>query len=319
MIVTVTPNAALDRTLVVPNFQLGQRHRASAANTSAGGKGINVARSLRRLGVPVVCTGLAGGRAGSQIVERLTGEGLLNDFVQIRSESRTSTAVIDPTSTVSTEINEWGPEVDEPELVMLRDKLAYLSQGADYVVFCGSLPRGVDDGLYADLIRVVAKRGVPAVMDADGEPLRLGLQAEPALVSPNQREAEQLVGHEFATAQDVVAGLDEVARLGARNVLMTNADGCHALIRQDRTESRLRARVPRLDAVSAIGAGDALLAAYLAARVHELGPGEALRNAVATGAASVLEAGAGRFEPKEVSRVAADVTVEELESTIAAT
>ena len=113
MIVTVTLNAAIDRTLLVPNFQLGHRHRASTSLSSAGGKGINVARALKRLGVPVVCSGLSGGRTGVQIVERLTSEGLLNDFVRIRGESRTSTAVIDPTSNVYTEINEWGPEVEE--------------------------------------------------------------------------------------------------------------------------------------------------------------------------------------------------------------
>ena len=97
MIVTVTLNAALDRTLTVPNFQRGQRHRASAGLTLAGGKGINVARALKRLDVPVVATGLAGGRTGTRIIEELTGEAILNDFVRIADESRTSTAVVDPT------------------------------------------------------------------------------------------------------------------------------------------------------------------------------------------------------------------------------
>ena len=112
MIVTVTLNAAIDRTLVVPNFQPGQRHRASVGFPSAGGKGINVARALKRLGAPVVCTGLAGGRTGTLLVEELTHEGILNDFVRIGGESRTSIAVLDPTSNDYTEINEWGPEVD---------------------------------------------------------------------------------------------------------------------------------------------------------------------------------------------------------------
>src|ERR671933_947454 len=110
MIVTVTLNAAVDRTLTVPNFQLGQRHRASAALTLAGGKGINVARALKTLGIPVVATGLAGGRTGTRIVEELTAEAILNDFVRIVDESRTTTAVVDPTSGSSTEIVEWGPE-----------------------------------------------------------------------------------------------------------------------------------------------------------------------------------------------------------------
>src|SRR5213076_1757915 len=138
MIVTVTLNAAIDRTLTVPNFQLGQRHRASQGLTLAGGKGINVARALKRLDVPVVATGLAGGRTGTRIIEELTSEAILNDFVRIGDESRTSTAVVDPTAGSYTEINEWGPAVTEEELQMLREKLHYLSSGASAVVFAGS-------------------------------------------------------------------------------------------------------------------------------------------------------------------------------------
>jgi fructose-1-phosphate kinase PfkB-like protein len=104
----------------------------------------------------------------------LTNEGILNDFVRIRGESRTSTAVLDPTSNVYTEINEWGPEVSEDELDVLREKLAYLSQGAAYVVFAGSLPRDVDPGLYAELIREGNRRGLMTVLDSEGEALRLG-------------------------------------------------------------------------------------------------------------------------------------------------
>src|SRR5205085_2949213 len=123
VIVTVTLNAAIDRTLTVPNFQPGQRHRASAGLTLAGGKGINVARALKRLDVPVVATGLAGGRTGTRIVEELTNEAILNDFVRIAGESRTSTVVVDPMANSFTEINEWGPEVTTEELELLAKKI----------------------------------------------------------------------------------------------------------------------------------------------------------------------------------------------------
>ena len=314
MIVTVTLNAAIDRTLSVPNFQLGQRHRASQGSTTAGGKGINIARAARRLGVPVVSTGLAGGRNGTLLVEELTNEGILNDFVRIRGESRTSTAVLDPTSNVYTEINEWGPEVTEDELDVLREKLAYLSQGAAYVVFAGSLPRDVDPGLYAELIREGNRRGLATVLDSEGEALRLGIEAEPYLVAPNLREAESLVGHEFVDEEDLSTGLDEIAELGARNVIITLDTGCYALFREDRAEDiRLRARAPRLEAVSTVGAGDTLLAAFIAARMNDRSYDDALRSAVATSAASVLEAGPGRFDPREAQRLAAHVALDRLE------
>jgi 1-phosphofructokinase/tagatose 6-phosphate kinase len=313
MIVTVTLNAAIDRTLNVPNFQLGHRHRASDALTLAGGKGINVARALKRMGVPVVATGLAGGRTGTRIIEELTGEAILNDFVRIGGESRTSTAVVDPTGGTYTEINEWGPHVEPDELQMLIDKLHYLANGADFVVVAGSLPRGVDQGFYGELVRELSRRQVPTVLDTEAEPLRQGLEAEPFLVSPNQREAEALVGQEFYEQQDFALALEHVAELGARNVLITNESGCFARLREGRKTRHYRATAPLIDAVSTVGSGDVLLAAYTAARAAGRSADEALSEAVAAGAASTLEVGAGRFDPKEAARLRPDVEVGDLE------
>jgi 1-phosphofructokinase/tagatose 6-phosphate kinase len=316
VIVTVTLNAALDRTLTVPNFQRGQRHRASSGLMLAGGKGINIARALKRLEVPVVATGLAGGRTGTRIVEELTAEAILNDFVRIGDESRTSTAVVDPTASSYTEINEWGPHVEPEELEILREKLHYLASGGGIVVFSGSLPRGVEDDFYGEAIRDLNRRDVETVLDSEGEPLRLGTGAEPFLVSPNQREAESLVGQEFHEEQDFIQALDAVAERGARNVLITQESGCFALLREDRLVKRLRAVAPRIDPISTVGSGDVLLAGFLAARYGGKPIEDTLRAAVGAGAASTLEVGAGRFDPREASRLASAVEVAELEPVV---
>jgi 1-phosphofructokinase/tagatose 6-phosphate kinase len=313
MIVTVTLNAALDRTLTVPNFQRGQRHRASGGLTLAGGKGINIARALKRMDVPVVATGLAGGRTGVRIVEELTAEAILNDFVRIAEESRTSTAVVDPTATSYTEINEWGPQVEAEELDFLLEKLHYLTRSVDTVVFAGSLPRGVGEDFYAEAIRDLNRRKVTTVLDSEGEPLRLGAGAEPTIVSPNQREAESLVGQEFHDDQDFIQALDDIAELGARNVLITQESGCFALFREEREVKRMRAVAPRIEAASTVGSGDVLLAGFLAARFGGKPVDEALKSAVAAGAAATLEIGAGRFDPREAGRLASTVEVAELE------
>jgi len=313
VIVTVTVNAALDRTLTVPVFQIGYRHRSSEVLTLAGGKGINVARALKRLEVPVVATGLTGGRTGTRIVEELTSEAILNDFVRIAAESRTSTAVVDPTSGVYTEINEWGPEVTAAELETLMEKLQYLARGADFVVLAGSLPRKVPTSFYADAIRDLARRDVRVVLDSEGEPLRVGVEASPFLVSPNQREAEQLVGQELEDDDDFLMALDAVAEMGARNVLITLENGCFALLRFGRRTRRVRAFAPHVEPVSVVGSGDVFLAQFLAAVLEERPPEDAVRIAVAAGAASVLEVGAGRFDPQLVASLTGDVELAELQ------
>jgi 1-phosphofructokinase family hexose kinase len=313
VIVTVTVNAALDRTLTVPVFQIGFRHRSSEVMTLAGGKGINVARALKGLDVPVVATGLAGGRTGTRLVEELTSEAILNDFVRIAGESRTSTAVADPTSGTYTEINEWGPEVTEAELETLVEKVHYLSRGADFVVLAGSLPRKVSTSFYGDAIRDLARRDVRVVLDSEGDPLRYGVEAGPFLVTPNQTEAEQLVGQELEDDDDFLMALEAISEMGPRSVVITLENGCFALLRFGRKTRRIRAFAPHVEPVSKVGSGDVLVAQFLAALVDEKAPEDALRLAVAAGAASVLELGAGRFDSQLAAAYAADVELAELQ------
>src|SRR5436189_4514192 len=274
MIITVTLNAAIDKTLAVPNFRLGRRHRAVEQTAMAGGKGVNVARALKTLEMPVIATGVAGGPTGTRIIEQLTEEAILNDFVRIREESRTSTAVVDPTNNEQTEINERGPAVSEAELELFVDKLLYLAKGAGVCVFSGSLPRGVPDDLYARLIAEINRLGCLTVLDSEGEALRLGTRAEPTVVTPNEPEAEELVGHEFADEEDRRAAVQEIVELGAREAIMTLPTGCIALLASGSGSSsgserqRLSASIDTgvVEARSTVGSGDAFLAGYVAAR-----------------------------------------------------
>src|SRR3979411_415442 len=160
MIITVTLNAALDKTLEVPNFTPGRRPGTLDHATEPGGEGRNIARAIKRLGQPVIATGLAGGATGNRIVEALNDEAILNGFVRIREESRTNTAVLDPTTGLHTEINERGPAVSEQELELFYEKLMYLAKGASICVFAGSLPRGVESDVYYGLVREIHNLGV---------------------------------------------------------------------------------------------------------------------------------------------------------------
>jgi 1-phosphofructokinase family hexose kinase len=313
MIITVTLNAAIDKTLEVPSFTPGRRHRTVDQTTMPGGKGVNIARAIKELGQPVIATGLAGGATGARIIEALGDESILNDFVRIVDESRTNTVVLDPTTGLHTEINERGPAVATQELQLFREKLLYLAQGASICVFAGSLPRGVEQDVYFALIREVRRLGVTTIIDTDGEPLRLAMRAEPDLVSPNELEAEELVGHEFNDVHDRAQAVCEMIRLGAGEAIMTVSDGCYARLLEGGASTLYRVQVVEQEARSVVGSGDAFLAGYVAARYSGQEPLECLRFGVACGAESTQHFGAGIIDSGRVERLLGDVRAERLD------
>jgi 1-phosphofructokinase family hexose kinase len=315
MIITVTLNTAIDKTLAVPNFRLGRRHRTVEQTSMPGGKGVKVARVLKTLGQPVIATGLAGGATGTRIVEQLTQLSVLSDFVRIREESRTNTAVIDPTTGEQTEINERGPRVSAAEIELFVDKLLYLAKGASVCVFAGSLPRDVDVDVYARLIRELKRVGVHCVVDTDGDPLRRAVRAEPDVISPNVLEAEELVGHEFNDEEDHGIAVREMVGLGAHEAVMTAPDGCFALMGPEdhpgnRILYRVRMPVGSIEPRATVGSGDAFLAGFVASRYAGRSPVECLAYGVACGAESTQHLGAGLVDPERVDRLLSEIEVE---------
>jgi 1-phosphofructokinase/tagatose 6-phosphate kinase len=313
MIITVTLNAAIDRTVAVPNFRLGHRHRAVESRTVAGGKGINVARALKLLGRPVIATGFAGGPTGNRLLEQLRDESVLTDFTRIAAESRINLAVIDPTSGEQTEINERGPAVSPEEVEVFVSRLGYLAEGAKLCVLAGSLPPGAGEGLYARLVKELGERGVVVVLDAEGDAMLEGLRAGASIVTPNEGEAEELVGQEFADRADLVTGLTELVRLGAGEAAITRPDGCVAVVGENADRRFLEVRTEPLDPVSTVGSGDAFLAGYVAARYEDRPVDECLAYGVACGAESTQHFGAGVVDRSQVERLLGEVHVQDLE------
>jgi 1-phosphofructokinase family hexose kinase len=313
MILTVTLNAAIDRTVAVPNFHLGHRHRAVESRTLAGGKGINVARALRLLGRPVLATGFAGGPTGNRVLEELRDESIAKDLTWIAGETRINLAVVDPTSGEQTEINERGPAVSPEEVERFVERLRYLAGGATICVLAGTLPPGAGDDLYARLVEELRERGVVSVLDSEGEPMRAGLRAGVSVVTPNEREAEELVGQEFADGDDLAHGLSELTRLGAGEAIITRPDGCVAAVGEGSERRLLEARIRALDPVSTVGSGDAFLAGYVAARYDGRPPEQCLAYGVACGAESTQHFGAGTVDRNQVERLLDEVELRDLE------
>lgn len=308
MILTVTLNAAVDRTLVVPSLTLGHRHRSSEGVALAGGKGINVARALRALDAPVLATGLVGGRNGDAIRDGLSEAAIPFDFVEIKSPSRTSTAIVDPTTGTQTEINEHGPSVSPEEAHEFQRRLEFLMEYATAVVFAGSLPANLDESFLASALRTASEEGLYTVVDAPPTVLKAALKAEPSLVSPNQHEAESAVGFDFIEEEDFLRGLGRLVELGAERACVTSPSGYSYLAVES---AMFSACAPKVEALSTIGSGDAYLAGLLAGLLHrKLQPVEAVRLAAGCAAANVETLGAGVFDARRAEELAEEVRVE---------
>ena len=314
MILTVTLNIALDRTVAVPRMALGNRHRAVDSRTAAGGKGVNVARALKSLDEPVIATGLAAGPTGARIKELLGAERVLYDFVEVGGDSRTNLSIVDPTSGEQTEINERGPQVTAADLERFSARLMYLARGADFCVIAGSLPPGAETSAYGDLVSKLRSTGVPTLLDTDGEPMRAGLRAQPTVVAPNVTEAEEAVGNEFMDADDLAAGVAELIDMGAEEAIVTTESGCVAVIGDQHSRTSYEATIEPLAAVASVGSGDAFLAGYVSARRAGRTSSSCLAYGVACGAESTQHLGAGMLDAIEVDRLVDKVRVERLDA-----
>ncbi|MEO7197108.1 MAG: 1-phosphofructokinase family hexose kinase [Solirubrobacterales bacterium] len=312
MILTVTLNIALDRTVAVPRIALGNRHRAIDSRIAAGGKGVNVARALKSLGEPVIATGLAAGPTGARIRELLDSEYVLHDFVEIAGDSRTNLSIVDPGSGEQTEINERGPQVAPQDLERFAERLLYLARGASFCVIAGSLPPGAETDAYADLISRLREVGVPTLLDTDGEPMRAGLRAQPSVVAPNVAEAEEAVGYEFTESEDLATGLGGLIDMGAEEAIITTESGCVAVTGDPHMRSRLEAGIEPLATIARVGSGDAFLAGYVKARRAGMSAAECLAYGVACGAESTQHLGAGMLDAEGVDRLVGQVTVSSL-------
>ncbi len=315
MILTVTLNAAIDRTVAVPNFRLGHRHRAVESRTVAGGKGINVARALRLLGRPVIAAGFAGGPTGNRVLEQLRARG---DPHRLHLDRRR-------------DADQHGG--DRPDLgradrdqrarpggqrrggrALRRAARATWPTGRGSASSPARLPPGAGEDLYARLVGELRERGVTTILDSEGEAMLAGLRAGASIVTPNEREAEELVGQEFADRDDLVHGPRRAGPAGRRR------GGDHAARRLRRggrqrapSGAWSRSAPARWNRSRRSAPGDAFLAGYAAALYDGREPEECLAYGVAAGAESTQHFGAGTVDRRGVERLLDEVEVRDLE------
>jgi len=290
MIYTVTLNPALDKTLLATGLEPEMINRARVLRLDCGGKGINVSRALRNLGVPSVATGWIGGATGQRLAQGLQEEGIQSDLIRVRDETRTNLTIHDQRRGVLVKLNEAGPTVSDDDVAGFLQRVQERTQQGDIWVLSGNLPPGAPDDLYAALIRVIQGAGGHAWLDASGAPLRLGCAAAPHLVKPNLSEAESVLGRSLLTPGHWREALRSFLDMGIACVALSlGKDG--AAIADDR--AAYWARPPAVPVRSTIGAGDSLLAGLLWSAIQCMPLAEAIRWAVAAGTAAVMEEGSG--------------------------
>lgn len=307
MIVTVTLNAALDVTYVVPRVELHTSHRVASVAQVGGGKGVNVASVLAQQGHAVVATGLLGGVTGELVRADLDARGLPQRFSLVAAETRRAVTVVSEVDGDATVFNEPGPTVTDDEwLGFLHDLRALLAEVRPRVVVAsGSLPPGIPTDAYAAVVRLAHEAGARSIVDASAAPLVAALAAAPDLVKPNRDELAEVTG-----ATDLVAGARLLLEQGAREVVVSaGADG---LLDVTATGEVWRAGLDAPLSGNPTGAGDAAVAALAAGLAEGRTARESLADAVAWSAAAVLHPLAGHVRPDDVGRLRAEVRVEQL-------
>lgn len=306
---TVTLNPTLDRTVSVDDFRVGGLVNVKQVNHIAGGKGINVARVLRRLGADVGAAGFSGGMYGKYLERGLKAEGIENCFVRISGDTRENTTIIDIASGTETHLLEPGPFITRKEMTeFIRLFLEKLGK-AEFVVFSGSLPPGVPEDIYRQLIHEANNKGVRSVLDAKGVALKLGLEEKPFLIKPNRVELEDISGKKLTCLEEIVEEARGLVGRGINMVIVSlGKDGMMLANEND----IWKAVPPEIPVVNSVGSGDALLAGFLFPYLNGRNMEQAIRQGMACGVANCVKPVAGAFGIEEVERFRGAITVSKL-------
>ena len=279
MIYTLTLNPAIDRELTVNAVEFDAVLQATGSQVDFGGKGFNVSRLLKSMGMPSTAIGFVGGRAGEQMRDGLKLLEITTDFVWISEETRTNISIVTQSHDHYIKVNEKGPLVDEAKQHELLNKIKSIARSGDWWVLAGSLPPGVPDSFYAQITEILNDRKAITILDTIGESLRLGCKAKPFLVKPNAEEACHLTGLSVENTSQVKLVAAEIRKIGAQNVVISL--GKKGALLQTPDGSWL-VHSPKIKEKNPIGAGDSMVGGL----VWALAQGHSLKESLGWGAAS---------------------------------
>ena len=307
MIYTVTLNPAVDRELTVPELAFDHVLRATAWQVDFGGKGFNVSRLLRALGQDLVAVGFAGGRAGELLQDGLRSLEIATEFIWVAGETRTNVSIVNQDHSHYLKANEPGPTISRDSLNALVKKVTSLAEPGDWWVLAGSLPPGVPDSIYADLITVIQKQGGSVILDTSGDSLALGCRAKPYLVKPNAYEAAQLTKLPVESLEQIGQAGQAVRATGPANVVISlGKDGALLLT----VAGGWIAKAPKIEQRNPIGAGDSMVGGIVWGLHRGLDIKDALAWGIACGAATASLSGTAVGDKALVETLLSEVQVD---------
>src|ERR1700691_2591992 len=281
MILTLTINPAIDRIVSVDKLVFEDRAYILDQTEVAGGRGVNASVLLHRFGGKTIALLTSGGAAGEKMEKSLSGMGFPFEVVRVQPESRTNLTISDKQG-LTVKLNEVGHALSEPELKQIRQLVEARLAKARWLMICGSIQPGVPASFYCDIIEMAKARGVKTLLDTDGDALAHGVEAKPTVITPNQHEAERLLGRALVTRIQFLDAVDRLQAMGPESVILSL--GSRGAIGSG-PDGVFEALPPRVDALCPIGAGDALAAALVWSLDKKKQFQDALRWAVAAGTA----------------------------------
>lgn len=307
MILTITPNPMLDKTIWLSHFEKGQVHRSERIKQVAGGKGLNVSCALVGLNEATVATGFLGGWTG-QVIRRLLDEQTIpHHFIETAATTREGFTFVDEASGERTAVFEPGSQLLAREVDALKQFVQEQLPNCRGLALCGSMPCAGFDNLYADLIKMARAANVPVFLDSYLEPLKMGLAAGPQFLKPNREEALNTFGIDMRTSEGAQSLLQLLAHSGAQCIFLTDAQ--HPVrVRYHKVDYVLTP--PEIDCTNPLGGGDVLVAAFLYGWLHEMEDEELLRFAVAAGTVNAMHEMPGYAEIEEINDMMKRVELE---------
>ena len=283
MIYTVTLNPSLDYVVDVDDFELGRTNRAVSERLYAGGKGINVSFVLKNLGFESTALGFSAGFTGEEIKKQIQERGITENFITVlNGQSRIN---IKLRGQQETEINGMGPDIEKEHIQQLLKKLSVLSTG-DYLILAGSVPMKINDTIYYDILKTLDKKGIKAVVDTTGDLLLNVLKYHPFLIKPNIHELSELFSTEIKTKEEVVQYGLKLQDMGAQNVIVSMAgDGAVFICENGEI---YKSEAPKGVVKNSVGAGDSMVAGFLAGFCETKDFAKAFKMGVCTGSASAF-------------------------------